>query len=99
MIRFSQYVGSHDCTSLRSAWAHFVALSWSRCHAARISYASLTRLFPVEQFRALQAYRKAISNAEDAQTDLLASMAADIRARLPDRPPRQRATKGDTYQI
>ena len=105
LIRFAEFCASRPLPSLADAWRQFSARRGSFGHGRRaarpqqISYFVLSQYFPAAVFYQLQAELKAIHTAQMNLGKLKLKAIADIRARLPDRPPRRRMKRGNTFEI
>ncbi len=105
LVRFAEFCASHRQRSLSAAWRNFSARGGSHGrgrHARpplKISFYLVSQYFPAAVFYQMQAELKAIAAAQIHLGQLKLKAIADIRARLPDRPPRQRLKRGNTFEI
>lgn len=105
LMRFAEFCASRPLPSLADAWRKFSARGGSFGHGRRaagplaVSYFVLSQHFPAAVFYQLQAELKAIRTAQMNLGRLKLKAIADIRARLPDRPPRRRMNRGNTFEI
>ena len=103
-VRFASFCASQPLPSLKSAWLKFSARGGSFGHGRharkrlKISYNQLRYNFPAADFYLMQAQIKAGEAAQIELARLKFKVIADIRRRLPERPPR-RAKRGPDFQI
>jgi len=105
LVRFTNYCASQQLPSVKSAWQKFSARGGSfgrGQHASKplkISYGQLRYHFPAADFYLMQGELKAIQAAQTKLAQLRLKVMADIRRRLPDRPPRRRVKKELHWEI
>jgi hypothetical protein len=105
LVRFAEFCASQPLPSLAAAWEKFRRRGGSfgrGRHASkplRIKYGQLRYNFPAADFRLLQGELKAIQAAQTKLAQLRFKVVADIRRRLPDRPPRRRVKRGLDFSI
>jgi len=105
LVRLAAFCASQPLPSLKSAWQKFSARGGSfgrGQHASKplkISYGQLCYNFPAADFYLIQAQIKAEETARINKAKLLCKVIADIRCRLPERPPRRRVRRETEYEI
>ncbi len=105
LVRFAGFCASIPMPSMKSAWNKFSARGGSfgrGQHASKplkISYGQLCYHFPTADFYLMQNELKAISAAQTKLAQLRFKVIADMRRRLPERPPRRREKKELEFHI
>lgn len=105
LIRFINLASNQKFSSMKSAWEAFTARrgSFGRGQHSKkplkVSYSEARRFLPAAKFRQLQQPTNAIDQAETNRGELRARFIAEIRERLPERPPRRRVKKELHWEI
>lgn len=105
LIRFAEFCASQAQPSFSAAWRNFSARGGSFGQGRRagkpvqISFFVLRQYFPVAAFYQLQGELKAISASQTRLGQVKLNLIAEIRRRLPDRPPRQRGKRQPEFEI
>lgn len=105
LVRFANFCAAIRQPSMKVAWEKFSARGGSfgrGQHASnplKISYGMLCYNFPAADFYLMQRELKMIQAAQIRLAHLRLKIIADIRGRLPDRPPRRRVKKEGDFQI
>jgi len=105
LVRFAEFCACQKLASLKSAWNKFCQRGGSfgrGRHAGKplkVSYGQLRYNFPAADFYLLQGELKAIQALQTKLAQLRLEIVADIRRRLPDRPPRRRVKRETDFQI
>jgi len=105
LVRFADFCASFRLPSMKVAWDKFstrggsFGLGRHARNPLKISYGLLRYHFPAPDFYLMQAQQQAIQAAQTNLAQLRLKVIADIRSRLPERPPRRRGKKELEFQI
>ena len=105
LVRFVEFCASNHLASMKTAWDKFSARGGSfgrGQHASKpltISYGQVCYHFRAADFYLMQGEQKTIQSAQTRLAQLRLKVIADVRHRLPDRPPRRRVKPETDFQI
>ncbi len=105
LVRFTNYCANSCQPSLKVAWGKFSARGGSFGSGGRsgkplkVSYGQLRYNFHAADFYSMQKQLKAIQTEQTKLAQLRLKVIAEIRSRLPDRPPRRRVKREIDFQI
>ncbi len=103
LIRFANFCSGVPLPSVKDAWQRFAARGGNfgrGRHAGnrlKITYGQICYHFPASVFYRMQYHLKTIRAEQSALGQLRMNTIADIRNRVPDRPPRVK--RGNTFDI